>query len=73
MIGAALLVLWMAVATTFGSCAMPGAMSGMKEARVAPPQGGVGGDSGSEGGWRARAQTARDEIRNSPNVNQDEG
>ena len=46
--GAALLVLWMAVATTFGSCAMPGAMSGMKEARVAPPQGGAGGDSGSE-------------------------
>ena len=62
-IGAAPLVLWMAVATTFGSCAMPDAISGMKEARVAPPQGGAGGDSGSEGGWRARAQAARDEIR----------
>ena len=60
---AALLVLWMAIATTFGSCAMPDAMSGMQEARVVPPQGGAGGDSGSEGGWRARAQAARDEIR----------
>ena len=63
MIGAALLVLWMAVATTFGSCAMPDAVNGMEEARVAPPQGGAGGDIGSEGGWRARAQAARDEIR----------
>ena len=62
-IGAALLVMWMAVATTFGSCAMPDAMSGMQEARVVPPQGGAGGDSDSEGGWRARAQAARDEIR----------
>ena len=49
-IGAALLVMWMAVATTFGSCAMPDAMSGMQEARVVPPQGGAGGDSDSEGG-----------------------
>ena len=62
-IGAALLVMWMAVATTFGSCAMPDAMNGMQEARVVPPQGGAGGDSDSEGGWRARAQAARDEIR----------
>ena len=62
-IGAALLVMWIAVATTFGSCAMPDAMNGMQEARVVPPQGGAGGDSDSEGGWRARAQAARAEIR----------
>ena len=36
---AALLVLWMAVATTFGSCAMPDAVNGMKEARAVLPQG----------------------------------
>ena len=54
--GAALLVLWMAVATTFGSCAMPGAMNGMEEARSTLPQGGAGG--GSEGGWLAGARAA---------------